>query len=191
MRLIIGISGASGVAMGYHLLQILSEMPDVETHLVMSESAVQNFKYETDIDYREVIRAADYHYGINDMAATISSGSFYTDGMIVLPCSMKSLAAIAIGMEINLLIRATDVCLKEGRRVVLVPREMPLAHSHIKNMLLASENGCVIIPPVLTFYNDSLTLKQQMNHVIGKVLMQFNLTVPGFRSWQGSAPTAK
>jgi 4-hydroxy-3-polyprenylbenzoate decarboxylase len=186
MKLIIGISGASGVVMGYRLLQALRRIEDCETHLVMTEGAIRNFEYETDIDYHEVMAAADYCHDNNDMAASISSGSFRTDGMIVMPCSMKSLAAIAVGMDINLLIRAADVCLKEGRRVVLVPREMPLAHSHIKNLLSASENGCIIMPPVLTFYNDSQTLEQQMSHVIGKVLMQFGLTLPEFRSWQGS-----
>jgi 4-hydroxy-3-polyprenylbenzoate decarboxylase len=186
MKLIIGISGASGVVMGYRLLQVLQRIEGCETHLVMSEGAIRNFEYETDIDYREVMASADYCHDNNNMAASISSGSFKTDGMIVMPCSMKSLSAIAIGMDINLLIRAADVCLKENRRVVLVPREMPLAHSHIKNLLAASEAGCVIMPPVLTFYNDSQTLEQQMSHVIGKVLMQFDLVLPEFRSWQGA-----
>jgi 4-hydroxy-3-polyprenylbenzoate decarboxylase len=185
MKLIIGISGASGVVMGYRLLQALQRIEDCETHLVMSEGAICNFAYETDIDYREVMAAADYCHDNNNMAACISSGSFKTDGMIVMPCSMKSLSAIATGMDINLLIRAADVCLKESRRVVLVPREMPLARSHIKNLLAASEAGCVIMPPVLTFYNNSPTLEQQMSHVIGKVLMQFGLVLPEFRSWQG------
>jgi len=185
MKLIVGISGASGVVMGYRLLQILKTMDDIETHLVMSDSAAKNFDYEVGLDISEVIKLADQYHDIRNMAASISSGSFRTDGMIVLPCSMKSLAAIAMGMDVNLLIRAANVCLKENRRVVIVPREMPLGRAHLTNMMTAYDNGCVILPPMLTFYNMSLTTEQQIVHVIGKVLMQFDLSLPQFMPWEG------
>jgi len=185
MKLIVGISGASGVIMGYRLMQILRSMDDIETHLVMSDSAAKNFDYEVGLDINKVIELADNYHDVRNMAATISSGSFRTDGMIVLPCSMKSLAAIAMGMDLNLLIRAANVCLKEERRVVLVPREMPLGRAHLKNMLTANENGCIILPPMLTFYNMSLTSEQQIVHVIGKILMQFGLDLPQFLPWEG------
>ncbi len=185
MRLVIGISGASGVLMGYHMLKILRQFPDMELHLILSEGAIKNFECETDIAIEDVTALADYVHSNKNMAATISSGSFVTDGMIVIPCSMKTLSGIANGYAENLLIRAADVCLKEGRKVVLVPREMPLNRIHMRNMLEAYDAGCKIVPPMLTFYNGSDTLEQQMNHVIGKVLMQFGLNIKEFKAWQG------
>lgn len=186
MRLIVGISGATGVVMGYELLKILKRIPDCEVHLVISEGARRNFELETELDIKAVERLADFCHDNKNLAAAISSGSFKTDGMIVLPCSMKSLAGIAHGYADNLLVRAVDVCLKENRRVVIVPREMPLGRIHIKNMAIASELGCAIIPPLLTFYNAPNTLHDQIMHVIGKVLMQFNLDLKEFKAWQGA-----
>ena len=119
------------------------------------------------------------------MAASISSGSFVTDGMIVVPCSMKTLSAIAAGYSANLVVRAADVCLKENRRVVLVPREMPFGKIHLRNMQTASDLGCTIIAPVLTFYNNPQTLEDQMNHIIGKILMQFGLAHKKFSALTG------
>ena len=119
------------------------------------------------------------------MAAAISSGSFYTDGMIVAPCSMKTLSAIANGYSDSLLIRAADVCIKECRKVVLMPREMPLSRIHLRNMSLAAEAGCVIVPPMLTFYNGSKSVDDMVNHALGKALMQFGIVLPGFQSWRG------
>jgi 4-hydroxy-3-polyprenylbenzoate decarboxylase len=185
MRLIVGISGASGVVMGYQLLKVLKEIEACETHLILTDAALYNFKCETCINPDDVIALADYHHSNHDMAASISSGSFKTDGMIVIPCSMKTLSAIAWGYNTNLLIRSADVCLKENRRVVLVPREMPLGRAHLRNMLAAAENGCTIIPPLLTFYNELLTVKEQVNHIIGKILMQFNIDGPNFVPWEG------
>ncbi len=185
MRLIIGISGASGVIMGYQLLKVLKEIEDCETHLIITDDAIYNFRLETTVDPNDVIALADYHYDNKNMAASISSGSFKTNGMIIIPCSMKTLSAIACGYNANLLVRAADVCLKENRRVVLVPREMPLGRTHLRNMLTAAENGCVIIPPLLTFYNQSLTVEAQVNHIIGKALMQFNIDSPEFVPWKG------
>lgn len=186
MRLIVGISGATGVIMGYELLKILKRIPDCEIHLVISEGARKNFELETKLDIKDVEALADFCHDNKNLAAAISSGSFKTDGMIVLPCSMKSLSGIANGYADNLLVRAVDVCLKENRRVVLVPREMPLGKIHLKNMSLAADLGCAIIPPMLTFYNAPDNLHDQVLHVIGKVLMQFNIDLKEFKAWQGA-----
>lgn len=186
MRLIVGISGASGVLMGYRMLQALRLQPDCEIHLVITEGAIENFSHETDLNIEDVVKLADYSYSNKNLAASISSGSFVTDGMMVVPCSMKTLSGIANGYADNLLIRAADVCLKEGRKVVLVPREMPLGRVHLHNMQLAAEYGCSIVPPMLTFYNHSDSLEAQIQHVLGKVLMQFGLQHQKFVPWQGA-----
>lgn len=184
MRLIIGISGASGVLMGYRMLLVLKSIGGIETHLVLSEGAVKNFQCETEISRREVEALADVVHDNKNMAALISSGSFVTDGMIVIPCSMKTLSGIAHGYASNLLLRAADVCLKEGRKVVVVPREMPFGKVHLKNMLEAKDNGCIIVPPMLTFYNGAESLEEQMDHVIGKVLMQMGIKYDKFVPWK-------
>lgn len=186
MRIVVGISGATGVVMGYKLLQILSEVPDCETHLILTEGALKNFELETKVSIDEVKKIAHFCHDNKNMAAAISSGSFKTDGMIVMPCSMKSLSGIANGYASTLLVRAVDVCLKENRRVVIVPREMPLGKVHIKNMAIAAELGCSIIPPMLTFYNAPGNLEDQVIHVIGKVLMQFNIDIKQFKAWKGA-----
>ena len=186
MRLIVGISGATGVIMGYELLKILKRIPDCEIHLVISEGARKNFELETDLGIKDVEALADFCHDNKNMAAAISSGSFKTDGMIVLPCSMKSLSGIANGYADNLLVRAVDVCLKENRRVVIVPREMPLGKIHLKNMVIAADLGCTVVPPMLTFYNAPDNLYDQVTHVIGKILMQFGIDLKEFKAWQGA-----
>lgn len=185
MRIIVGITGASGALLGYRMLQELSLHDDVETHLVISKGAKENFGIETDLCIDEVYQWADHVHENTSLGACISSGSYKTDGMIVVPCSMKTLSGIANAFDSNLIVRAADVCLKEGRRVVLIPREMPLGRAHILNLLAAKDNGCTIMPPMLTFYNSSDTLEEQMTHVIGKILMQFGLESSGFRPWEG------
>jgi 4-hydroxy-3-polyprenylbenzoate decarboxylase len=167
------------------MLKVLRQIPGMEIHLVVSDGAVENFKCETDLRLEDVTSLADYHHDNRNMAASISSGSFKTDGMIVIPCSMKTTSAIASGFAVNLLIRAVDVCLKENRRVVIVPREMPLSIVHLRNIKEAADNGCVIIPPMLTFYNDSNSVDKQINHIIGKVLMQFGIDHKDFKPWEG------
>ena len=171
MRLVIGISGASGVWLGYKLLQILKSYTDIETHLVITEGAIKNFALETTLDIAEVLKLADF--------------SFTTDGMVIVPCSMKTLAGIVHGYAENLLLRSADVCLKEHRKVVLVPREMPLGKIHLQNLVKAAELNCVIIPPLLTFYNQDITVEQQINHILGKILMQFGLNYEKFIPWKG------
>lgn len=185
MRLIVGISGASGVQMGVRLLEALKAHPDVETHLVVSEGAIRTFRCESDIDLDDVYKLADHVHDDSNLAACISSGSFETNGMIVLPCSMKSLSGIANGYAENLLQRSVDVCLKEGRKVVLVPREMPLGKVHLRNMLECADLGCVIMPPMLTFYSDYPTVLDQVDHIVGKILMQFGLKHGGMKPWRG------
>lgn len=185
MRLIIGVSGASGVLLGYYMLKALKSYPDCETHLVISDGARLTLGLETDLKIEDIEELADFVHDNKNLAASISSGSFKADGMIVIPCSMKTLSGIATGYAENLLIRAVDVCLKENRKVVLVPREMPFGKLHIKNMKEVSDLGCVIIPPILTFYNNPQTLEDQINHIIGKILMQFGLDHKKFRAWEG------
>lgn len=185
MRLIVGISGASGVLMGLRLLEELKRHQGVEAHVVITEAAWRNFELETQADRETIYALADYVHSNDNLGAVIASGSFRTDGMVVIPCSMKTLSAIANGYDSNLLVRAADVCLKEGRKVVLVPREMPLGASHIRNMALALDGGCCVMPPMLTFYNHADTLEQQVDHVVGKILLQFGLEPARFKPWKG------
>lgn len=184
-KIIVGISGSSGVQMGYRLLQVLRDQPDIETHLVVSDGAKVIFDRETDLTMEQVEALADVVWDNHNLAASISSGSFRTDGMIVCPCSMKSLSGMVNAYDEDLLVRAADVCRKEGRKVVLVPRETPLNQAHLRNMLQASQDGYVILPPVLTFYNGCETTLDQVDHIVGKVLMQFDIEYDRFRPWKG------
>lgn len=185
-KIIVAVTGASGSIIGYKLLQALKSMSDVETHLILSEGAKKVLKAETNYEAEDFFSLADFCYKEDDLAALISSGSFKTAGMIVAPCSMKTLAAITCGYDENLVVRAADVCLKENRRVVLIPREMPFSKAHLRNLLQAANDGCSIIPPMLTFYNDATTLDEQIDHIIGKALMQFDIEYDKFKSWSGS-----
>ena len=184
MRIIIGISGASGVVMGYKLLKALREV-GVETHLVVTEAAARTLACETSLCLQDLTALASVSYDCRDMAASIASGSFHTDGMIVMPCSMKTLAGIVSGYTENLLLRAADVCLKEGRKVVLVPRETPLSLVHLRNLTAAAEVGCAIVPPMMTFYGDADTVEKQIAHIVGKVLAQFGIPFEGGMRWNG------
>ena len=186
MRIIVGISGASGAIMGHRLVSALKEAkPDCEIHLVATPSAEKTWELETGKTISELYEGADKVYEAFDMAAKISSGSFITDGMIILPCSMKTLAGICTGYTDNLLLRAADVCLKENRKLVICPREMPMGKIHLRNMAAAADLGCTVIPPMLTFYNGPMTIEDQMDHVIGKVLMQFGIIPNSFKPWEG------
>lgn len=185
MRLIVGISGASGVVMGYYLLKVLHQLSDVETHLVVTEGAMKNFSLETDLTMEQVISLADVVHDNKNMAASISSGSFVTDGMIIIPASMKTVSGIANGFAENLLLRAADVSLKENRKVVMIPREMPLSRIHLKNLKKCADYGCIVIPPMLTFYNESNSIEKQVNHIIGKILRQFGIQFDKFVEWRG------
>ena len=184
-RIIVGLTGASGVILGYAMLKALRRHPQVEIHLVCTKGARGTLACETDLTYDELARLAHVVHDEQNFAASISSGSFLTEGMIVIPCSMKSLAGIVSGYADNLLLRAVDVCLKEGRKVVLVPREMPLGKVHLRNLCQAAELGCVIEPPVLTFYSGADTVEAQIDHIVGKILMQFGLHHEDFHAWEG------
>lgn len=181
-RLIVGISGASGVIYGVRLLEALQKIP-VETHLVMTRTAEVTLAHETDLKVSDVRRLADVAYRIDDLAAAVSSGSFRTTGMIVAPCSMRSLGEIAHGITSNLLTRAADVVLKERRKLVLVARETPLHAIHLRNMATLSDMGAIIAPPVPAFYNRPKTLDDVVNHTVGRVLDLFDLDTGSVKRW--------
>ena len=178
-----GISGASGVIYGVRLLEALKTLP-VETHLVMTRTAEVTLAHETDLKVAAVRKLADVAYKIDDLAAAISSGSFKTLGMIVAPCSMRSLGEIAHGLSSNLLTRAADVILKERRRLVLVARETPLTSIHLRNMLTLSELGAIVAPPVPAFYNRPKSLDDIVDHTVGRLLDLFGLETGKVKRWK-------
>ena len=181
-RLIVGLSGASGVIYGVRLLESLRNL-SVEAHLVMSKSAEVTLAYETDLKVSDVQALADVWYPAGDMGAALSSGSFRTLGMVVAPCSMRSLAEIAGGVTTSLLTRAADVVLKERRRLVLMVRETPLHSGHLRNMLSVSEMGAIIAPPVPAFYARPANLDEMIDQTVGRVLDLFDLESDGLRRW--------
>lgn len=183
-RLILGVSGASGVILSFYLAKAIKEQ-EIELHLVISDAACLTWNLETELPVSNLTDLADVVYDSHDMAAKISSGSYPTMGMIVAPCSMKTLAGIVTGYTDNLLLRAADVCMKEGRKVVLCPREMPLGKVHLRNLNTAADLGCVIVPPMLSFYSGQMTVEDQIHHIVGKILMQYGLDHKSFRAWNG------
>lgn len=186
-RLIIGISGASGIIYGLRILEILKNLEDnkrPELHLVMSRSAEVTLAYETKIKTSEVHQLADIVHANKDISATIASGSFKTDGMIIAPCSMKTLAEIASGVTSNLLSRAADVTLKERRRLVCLTRETPLHSGHLKNMLALSEMGGIVAPPVPAFYTKPKTIDDIVEHTAGRVLDLFDIEAGLVKRWK-------
>ncbi|MBT2502880.1 non-oxidative hydroxyarylic acid decarboxylases subunit B [Curtobacterium sp. ISL-83] len=185
MRLIVGMSGATGAPLGVALLQALGSIPEVETHLVLSRWARTTIELETPYSVADVRAMADVVYGSGDQAAKISSGSFRTDGMVIIPCSMKTLAGIRAGYADELLGRAADVVLKEHRKLVLVPRETPLSAIHLQNMAALAELGVRIVPPMPAFYNHPETVDDIVDHVVARVLDQFDLTHPRAQRWEG------
>ncbi|WP_430397688.1 UbiX family flavin prenyltransferase [Ferrovibrio sp.] len=184
-RLIVGISGASGVIYGIRLLESLKNS-EVETHLVVTRAAEMTIAYETPYTAKDVKALADKVYPLEDVGAAIASGSFQTLGMVVAPCSMKTLAEIATGVTGNLLTRAADVVLKERRRLVLVPRETPLHLGHLRNMVSVTEIGAIVAPPMPAFYAEPKTLDDLINHSVGRVLDLFGIESGLVRRWQGS-----
>ncbi|WP_165010984.1 UbiX family flavin prenyltransferase [Neisseria yangbaofengii] len=182
-RLIIGISGASGFQYGYKALQNLQNLPDIETHLVVSKGADMTRALETPYSKEEVMAMADVVHPIGNLGAAISSGSFRTAGMLVAPCSMRSLAAIAHGYNDNLLTRAADVVLKERRRLVLMVRESPLNLAHLDNMRRVTEMGGIIFPPVPAFYQQPQSVDDIVTHSVGRALEMFDIDVPELPHW--------
>ncbi|EQD84744.1 4-hydroxy-3-polyprenylbenzoate decarboxylase [Saccharopolyspora erythraea NRRL 2338] len=187
MRVIIGMTGATGAPLGVRLLEVLHDLPQVRTHLVMSRWARTTIELETPRTAREVAALADVVHGSGDQAAAISSGSFRTDGMIIAPCSMKTLAGIRVGYADGLVGRAADVVLKERRKLVLVPRETPLSEIHLENMLALSRMGAVVVPPMPAFYNHPESVDDVVDHVVARVLDQFDLPAAAARRWRGLA----
>ncbi|HDC4548515.1 UbiX family flavin prenyltransferase [Enterobacter kobei] len=187
-RLIVGLSGASGAIYGVRLLQVLRDVAEVETHLVMSQAARQTLSLETDLSLRDVQALADVVHDARDVAASISSGSFKTAGMVILPCSIKTLSGIVNSYTDTLVTRAADVVLKERRPLVLCVRETPLHLGHLRLMTQAAELGAVIMPPVPAFYHRPQSLDDVINQTVNRVLDQFDIDLPEdlFTRWQGA-----
>jgi 4-hydroxy-3-polyprenylbenzoate decarboxylase len=185
--LIVGITGATGAIYGIRLLEVLSSIKNVETHLIVSEPAEAIIKYETGRSIESVKELASFSYDIRDIGAQISSGSFKTDGMIVAPCTVKTMSAIANSYSENLLIRVGDVTLKERRQLLLLVRETPLHVGHIRNMERLCEMGAIIMPPVPAFYHKPQTVQDVIDHTVGKMLDLFGIEHTLFQRWPGIA----
>ena len=185
MRLIVGISGASGVIYGIRMLEVLKDQPDVETHLVISNGGKLNISLETDWNVKDVEALADVVHSDQNLAATIASGSFRTGGMVVAPCSMKTLSGIVHSYADTLVVRAADVILKEQRKLVLMPRETPLHAGHCKLLYEATQIGAQICPPMPAFYNDPKTIDDLINHNVGRILDLFGLDNTIVKRWAG------
>lgn len=183
-RLVVGITGATGAIFGVRLLKALKDT-DVETHLVLSKWAMQTIEHETTFSVQQVKALASVIHSEGNMGASVSSGSFVTEGMVIAPCSMRTVAAIANGVGENLVHRAADVVLKERRRLVLVVREMPLSDIHLENMLKLSRMGVTIMPPMPAFYNHPQSIDDIVNHVVARVLDQFGVPADFARRWEG------
>lgn len=184
-RLIVAITGASGTIYGVRLLQRLRARGDVETHLILSSAGVLNAWQELDMKRADVEALADVVHSANDIGATIASGSFLTEGMIIAPCSMKTLAAVAHALSDTLIARAADVCLKERRRVVLLTREAPLNLAHIRNMEAVTLMGGVIFPPVPAMYQRPKSIEEMVDQTVDRLLDLFNLVADGGPRWSG------
>lgn len=183
-RIIIGISGASGSAYGYMALQALRAIGGVETHLIVSDAARRTIELELDVRAEAFEALADVVHRDDDLAAAVSSGSFITDGMLVIPCSMKSASAIAYSMNDNLLVRAADVCLKERRKLVLIVRETPLHLGHLRTLAQLAEIGAVILPPIPAMYANPQSVDDIVAHTVGKALDQFGISNELFKRWK-------
>ena len=191
MRLIVGISGASGVIYGIRMLEVLQDHPEVETHLVLSNGGKLNIALETDWAVKDVEALADEVHSDQNLAATIASGSFNTGGMVVAPCTMKTLSGIVHSYADTLIVRAADVVLKEQRKLVLMPRETPLHAGHCKLLLEATQLGAQLAPPMPAFYNDPKTIDDLVNHNVGRVLDLFGIDNSIVKRWAGAQPRKK
>ena len=184
-KLIVGMSGATGVIYGIRMLEMLRDISGVETHLVMSRYARMNIDIETRYTVKQVNALADEVHNVSNQAASLSSGSFRTDGMVIAPCSMKTLSAIAHSYNDSLLVRAADVVLKERRKLVLMPREVPLHTGHCKLLYEAAQLGAIIAPPMASFYHQPQTIDDLINHTVGRVLDLFDLDAGIIKRWAG------
>ena len=182
MKIVVGITGASGAIFGVRTLQAL-QAASVETHLVLSKWARTTIAHETPYSLAEVEAMASFVHNADNQAAPVSSGSFHTDGMIVAPCSMKTLAAIRVGYSDTLIARAADVSLKERRKLVLLARESPLSEIHLENMLALTRMGAMIFPPVPAFYNQPKSIDDLVTYIVGRLLDQFQVVMPDMKRW--------
>lgn len=188
-RLVIGMTGATGAIYGLRLLQVLRELGGWETHLVVSDAGLFNLKHELDMGRRDIQIWADVTHGVGDVGASIASGGYATAGMIIAPCSMKTLAAVAHGFGDNLISRAADVTLKERRKLVIVPRETPLNLAHIRNMAAVTEMGGIIYPPLPAFYGGVKTLDKLVDETVGRLLTLFGIAAEHlYQPWEGLKP---
>lgn len=188
-RLVVAMSGASGAQLGVRLLEKMQTAPDWETHLVLSAGAKRTLREETNLAVSDVEAMATVVHPESDIGASIASGTFKTGGMVVVPCSMKTLAGIANGFSDNLLLRSADVTLKERRKLVLVTREMPLSLIHLRNMTVVTEVGAILLPPMVSLYHRPKTVNELIDHVVGKILDIFDIEMPGFYRWKESSPS--
>ncbi|MDR5803936.1 MULTISPECIES: UbiX family flavin prenyltransferase [unclassified Caballeronia] len=184
-RLIVAITGATGAIYGVRLLETLRRVPGVETHLLVSSAGWLNIQHELELDKSTVHALADVVHNVRDVGASIASGSFSTEGMIVAPCSMRSLASIAHGLSDNLITRAADVVLKERRRLVLLVRETPLNLAHLRNMTAVTEMGGVIFPPLPAFYQKPASIDEMVDHTVARVIDLFQIASPAAVAWEG------
>ncbi len=185
-KLIVGVSGASGSLYAYAALRALRAAGDIEVHLVLSQQARQTIELETDWHATDFEQLADVVHRDADLAASISSGSFITDGMLIIPCSMKTASAVAHSLNGNLLVRAADVCLKERRKLVMVVRETPLHLGHLRTLTQLAEIGAILLPPIPGMYARPRTVDDIINHTVGKALDQFGISNALFARWTGS-----
>jgi 4-hydroxy-3-polyprenylbenzoate decarboxylase len=190
MKLIVGITGGSGVIYGIKLLETLFEL-NIESHLIISEWGEKTIRIETNFSTKYVKSLASVNYDLHNMASEISSGSFISDGMVIIPCSMKTLSSIANGYDDNLISRAADVCLKETRKLVVVPRESPLSRIHLVNMLRLNKAGAVLLPAMPGFYHRPESVDDLLNFIVGKVLDQFRIPNDVFKRWARSIDRKK
>ncbi len=184
-EIIIGVTGASGSLLAKTLLEITSSLDDVKTHLILSSGAKTTLSYELkNVKIDDLKNLADFHHSNNNLAAPMSSGTFKNDGMIIVPCSMKTVSAIANGYSDNLIQRSADVCIKEKRKLVLCPRETPLSQIHLQNLLTLSHiQNVTILPPMLSFYHEAKTVEDIAFHIACKILSCFDIHVDGFKRW--------
>jgi flavin prenyltransferase len=189
LKILVGMNGATGVVYGIRLLQVLAGIREVETHLVISAAGEQTIEIETPYKAAEVKAMANHCYAIGDIGARIASGSFQHDGMVLSPCSMKTLSALASSYADNLITRAADVTLKERRRLVLLVRETPLHLGHLRNMVSVTEMGAIVMPPVPAFYHRPQTIDDIVDHTVGRVLDLFQIQHQLTRRWSGSGIT--
>ena len=184
-RLIVAITGASGATYGVRLLQVLNEMPDIQTHLVVSAAGLLNLKQELDMNLSQLKVLADVTHHVNDIGAAIASGSFQSAGMVVAPCSMRTLAAVAHGLSDNLITRTADVMLKERRRLILMVRETPLNLAHLRNMTSVTEMGGIIFPPLPSFYHRPLSIADMIDHTVSRIIDLLGIPNTLAPRWEG------